>query len=186
MSSKAEQRISSPSVAVKISTCIHNWLDSGLEIPNTLYLTNLQNLVYDCHERLRAIAEKSNKQITVETPENEVLIRTDDEKLEIVIVNILSNAIRYAENEVKITFYSVENGAEIQIQDDGPGVAHDDIPHIFDRFYKGENGNSGFGLAICKDILKNLGGNIHFENLQHPQRGAKFTISIADEIGCGF
>jgi len=157
-------------------------MDSGLETSKSLYLTSVNNLLFDCHERLRAIAEKSNKRVLIETPENEVQINTDDEKLEIVIVNILSNAIRHAETEVRIACYANENGVEIRIQDDGPGVALEDVPHMFERFYRGTKGNTGLGLAISKGVIKNLGGSIHFENLQHPQHGAMFTIRLTADI----
>jgi signal transduction histidine kinase len=64
------------------------------------------------------------------------------------------------------------------VKDDGPGIAAKDMPYIFDRFYKGENGNFGLGLAICKEIIDRLEGDLVVENIPHPSQGAKFTIML--------
>jgi signal transduction histidine kinase len=156
-------------------------MDADLETSDRIYFTDVKNLLYDCHERLNVIAEKYNKRIIVEHPEREVLFKTDDKKLDVVIANILSNAIRHAESEIKISYCLIENNLEIQIQDDGQGIRQADLPHLFDRFFKGENGKTGLGLAIGKEIVESLGGNIFVENLPYPQSGAKFTVVLKNK-----
>ena len=152
-------------------------LDSGLETSSTLLLTDIKNLIYDCRERLRIVAEKSNKQIVINHPVKDISFITDDKKLEVGIANILSNAIKYAETEVVISYGIDNDDLIIQIQDDGQGIDEQDLPFIFDRFYKGKYGNSGIGLAICKDVIEGLNGSVTVENL-HQCNGAKFIITL--------
>lgn len=86
----------------------------------------------------------------------------------------MSNGIRYAENKLAITA-SVGDEITISIATNGKGISENDLPHIFDRFYKGEGGNFGIGLAITKDIIERHGGSITAENME---QGAKFTITL--------
>lgn len=153
-------------------------LDSGLETSHTLFSTSIRNLLYDCYEKMRIVAEAAKKQIVFDLPNNDFSIKTDDKKLEIAIVNILANAIKYAKSEVKVSCEMVTDVVKIHVQDDGKGIDPKDLPHIFDRFYKGIQGNHGIGLAISKDVIESLGGNIQAENLSYPQHGAKFTITL--------
>jgi len=125
----------------------------------------VDNLVNNCIDRVSIIAEKAEKQVvaylgTVASLE----MSTDKEKLEIAIVNILANAVRYAKNEVQITAVLQEKVVKIIITNDGPLINDKDLPHIFDRFYKGVGGNTGLGLAITKDIITRLGGHIEALN----------------------
>ena len=69
--------------------------------------------------------------------------------------NVTSNCIRYAKEMVWISVVE-ENGEQLKItiRDDGPGILEDDLPHLFDRFYKGKNGNHGLGLSIAKRSME--------------------------------
>jgi len=153
-------------------------IDSGLKLPNQLHRTSITELLHDCQDRLNVIARKSGKRIVFTSQEDEVSIVTDERKLEIVVINILSNAIRHAENEILINHVMNDGSIVIQIQDDGEGIDINDLPHIFDRFYKGENGNSGLGLSICKDVIESLGGTIKAENVPEPSKGSVFTVTV--------
>ena len=151
-------------------------MDSSAEI--TLRTLDVQNLLYECCERVKPIAQQSGKHVTIQSPSQEISINADEEKLERAIINILSNAIRYAENDVKVNYHVVGGNLEIVIQDDGGGINLRDLSRIFERFYKGENGNYGLGLAISRDIVKSLRGKITADNLPSPQTGAVFTITL--------
>jgi signal transduction histidine kinase len=92
----------------------------------------------------------------------------DSERMAQVITNLLTNAVNYtpAGGEVEIST-KVENGAALlMIADNGPGIAPEHLPHIFDRFYRVDSartssqGRSGLGLAISKAIVEAHGGNI--------------------------
>ncbi|MCL1861946.1 MAG: HAMP domain-containing histidine kinase, partial [Defluviitaleaceae bacterium] len=129
---------------------------------------NLSNLLQDCCERIKP----TEKQINLTT--QKLSIYTDEEKLERAIINILSNAIRHAKSTITVTLTSEAQNVIITISDDGEGIAPEALAHIFERFYKGENGNHGLGLAISKDIIKSLGGKITAKN----NNGAVFTITF--------
>jgi len=137
---------------------------------------NIKNLLYGCVERVRPIAQKSNKQIFVSMPSYEITVVADEEKLDRAILNILSNAIRHAKSEVEIICKIEEDTLEIMVCDDGDGIDPADLPHIFKRFYKGENGNHGLGLAISKDIITSLNGKITAKNSN--KSGAMFTVTL--------
>ncbi|MCL2015486.1 MAG: HAMP domain-containing histidine kinase [Defluviitaleaceae bacterium] len=151
-------------------------LDSGLVRSSVLYPVNIKNVVYDCCERLKIVADAANIQFDIHFSENEIFAETDDEKLEIALTNILTNALRYAKSQIKIDVLLAKDSLTIQIEDDGVGIAAADLPHIFERFYKGENGVSGLGLAISSDVVKSLGGEISAENVWGG--GARFVVVL--------
>jgi signal transduction histidine kinase len=153
-------------------------IDSGLETSKTLSPVDINDLLAYCHERLKVIAEKASKRILIEYTKTSVVFETDYKKLVIVVTNVLSNAIRYADSEISVK-YSIAGGRlEIQIYNDGQGINLNDLPYIFDRFYKGEEGNSGLGLAISKDLLSSLQGSIKAENISPSGQGVLFTIRL--------
>ena len=133
-------------------------------------------LLYECCERVKPIAQKFDKQVVIESRLQDVLVAADEEKLERAILNVLSNAIRYADSVVTVNYGVTDEMLEIVIADDGAGIAVDDLPRIFERFYKGDDGNVGLGLAISKDIVKGFGGRIKAEN--GIDGGAVFTVSL--------
>ena len=85
--------------------------------------------------------------------ERPLMIYTDPELLKRVIQNILSNCLRYADHEILIRMSTDGNSLILLIQDDGPGFPEKDLPHIFERFYKGNGGKNGIGLSIVKAIM---------------------------------
>ena len=96
------------------------------------------------------------------------LVLGDADRLSQVLSNLLNNAIQYGKDrgEVRVTT-RVENGTvALSVGDDGPGIPADDLPHVFERFYRGDkararaNGHAGLGLAICKAIVDAHGGAI--------------------------
>jgi len=151
-------------------------MDSGTEI--LMSVLDAGVLLHECCERVKPIAQKFGKYVEIESPPQEIFVAADEEKLERAIINVLSNAIRYAESNVKVNYHEIGDNLEIVIEDDGAGINPKDLPHIFERFYKGENGNYGLGLAISKDIVKSLGGRITAENKNAPETGAVFIISL--------
>jgi|GEM_PF-488088 len=109
----------------------------------------------------------------------DITLDTDYEKFERALLNLLSNAVRYAKTEIIVTIIKNNSGhITITVADDGTGIVLGDLPHIFERFYKGTDGNTGLGLAITKDIIKRLGGSITAANKNAPETGAVFTIHL--------
>lgn len=108
-----------------------------------------------------------------------MMIQGDFGWLSEAIQNILKNCIESAGEHGKIEIVCTDNPlfAEIVIRDSGAGFEKEDIPRLFDRFYRGKSANAtgyGIGLALCKMIITRQGGTITAKN--HPQGGAIFTI----------
>ena len=108
--------------------------------------------------------------------ERPLMIRTDPELLKRVIQNILSNCLRYAEHEILIRMSTDGNSLILLIQDDGPGFLEKDLPHIFERFYKGNGGKNGIGLSIVWTGIHYLGGSITAGNRAVPEHGAYYQL----------
>ncbi len=111
------------------------------------------------------------------------LIEADPKRLRQVIANLLSNAIRYtpSDGEIKIELRTIDGEVEISFADTGPGISEEDLPHLFERFYRGDParnrvGGSGLGLAIVKQWVEAHGGRIWAENRE--EGGARFTIRL--------
>jgi len=106
------------------------------------------------------------------------MIHTDPELLKRVIQNILSNCLRYAEHEILIRMSTDGNSLILLIQDDGPGFLEKDLPHIFERFYKGNGGKNGIGLSIVWTGIHYLGGSITAGNRAVPEHGAYYQLLL--------
>lgn len=144
-------------------------LDSGLE-PLNITEVNMNHFIYSCVENVKVL---SNKKIIFDCPY--VTFNTDEKKLRKVLINILTNAIRYCEEKVTILCFTENNVLKIKISDDGKGIKEEDLPNIFKRFYKGDDGQTGLGLAIASDMVKSLNGTINASNTEN---GAEFIISL--------
>ena len=100
---------------------------------------NFNELLNICVDRMNLIAEKSNITLTTNLPKEIVQIHGDEQKLSRGITNIISNCIRYANNIVIIELKVIDNAkVQLTISDDGSGFEANELPNIFDRFYKGE------------------------------------------------
>ena len=110
--------------------------------------------------------------------ERPLMIRTDPELLKRVIQNILSNCLRYAEHEILIRMSTDGNSLILLIQDDGPGFLEKELPHIFERFYKGDGGKNGIGLSIVWTGIHYLGGSITAGNRTVPEHGAYYQLLL--------
>ncbi|MBF8984373.1 HAMP domain-containing histidine kinase [Lutibacter sp. B2] len=101
------------------------------------------------------------------------------EELTIALENILENNTRYAKSSIKIVTRKKQetnnNRIEIVIENDGPHIEKEVLDNLFDRFYKGQNGNFGLGLAISKKIINFHNGNISAQNIEN---GVEFKIIL--------
>ena len=136
---------------------------------------DVRELLYDSIRAVEPTAAASGITITPDFPETPVMVSCDDTRLRRAVTNILSNGVRYARSELRLTCRADKRHVTIRIQDDGDGIAEEDLPHIFDRFYMGKNGKSGIGLALTKEIIHLHKGTIRAYN---GDSGAVFEISI--------
>ncbi len=121
--------------------------------------------------------------ILVEFSEEFPVVNADEDRIRQVITNLVSNALKYAPGG-NITVRGSVSGrfAEIAVIDEGPGISPEDMPHIFDRFFRAKKtfnsvkGN-GLGLFLCKAIIEAHGGKIHAEN-RTDRNGAVFSFTL--------
>ena len=149
-------------------------IDMGRQ-PLTLSETDIRELLYDSIRAVEPAAAASGITIVPDFPETPVMVSCDDTRLRRAVTNILSNGVRYARSELRLTCRADKRYVTIRIQDDGDGIAEADLPHIFDRFYMGRSGKSGIGLALTKEIIHLHKGTIRAYN---GDGGAVFEISI--------
>lgn len=126
---------------------------------------------------------QSNKHTTVaEFPEKFPIVLADETRIEQVVSNLVSNAIKYAPNgEIKITGTVRPEQIIICVSDEGPGIEAKDLPHIFDRFYRSTNAvkqtkGAGLGLYLAKAIVEAHGGQIWAD--PKPDSGARICFSL--------
>ncbi len=128
------------------------------------------------------------KDITVENrlPDSLPLVSADSMRIIQVISNLLHNAVKFTPRGGKITVSAAETESEIQVTvaDSGIGIPHDELEHIFERFYQVHRdemhaGGAGLGLAICREIVRLHGGRIWAES--EPGQGSRFTFTLPRE-----
>ena len=136
---------------------------------------DVRELLYDSIRAVEPTAAADGITITPDFPETPIMVSCDDTRLRRAVTNILSNGVRYARSELRLTCRADRRQVTIRIQDDGDGIAEEDLPHIFDRFYMGKSGKSGIGLALTKEIIHLHKGTIRAYN---GDGGAVFEISI--------
>ena len=149
-------------------------IDMGRQ-PLTLSEMDVRELLYDSIRAVEPTAAASGITITPDFPETPVMVSCDDTRLRRAVTNILSNGVRYARSELRLTCCADKRNVTIRIQDDGDGIATEDLHHIFDRFYMGKSGKSGIGLALTKEIIHLHKGTIRAYN---GDGGAVFEITI--------
>jgi signal transduction histidine kinase len=101
-----------------------------------------------------------------------------------VLHNLLSNALRFTPEGGEITLSAERHGAEawLRVRDSGPGIAHDDLPYVFERFYRTDKarqrleGGTGLGLSIARSLVEAHGGRLWAESA--PGQGATFVIAL--------
>ena len=136
---------------------------------------DVRELLYDSIRAVEPTAAADGITITPDFPETPIMVSCDDTRLRRAVTNILSNGVRYARSQLHLTCRTEKRNVTIRIQDDGDGIAAEDLPHIFDRFYMGKSGKSGIGLALTKEIIHLHKGTIRAYN---GDSGAVFEITI--------
>jgi len=138
-------------------------LDAGQEQMKRLQF-DFSKTIADCVELIRPIADERGVKIISELPPLE--ISGDSERLAQVVTNLLTNAIQYNHEggEARVKLESQNGLAILTVSDTGAGISAEDLPRIFERFYRADksrsSGNTGLGLAICKAIVEAHGGTL--------------------------
>ncbi|WKY48325.1 HAMP domain-containing sensor histidine kinase [Eubacteriaceae bacterium ES3] len=131
------------------------------EKPVKMQESDLRETLSICAGSIQALAEKKGLKLDFDFDNDPVLYTYNENHFYRAVNNLLSNAVRYACQTIVISCHKTDNGIEIAIKDDGPGIAEHDLSHIFERFYKGKGGKTGIGLSIVKSVVELYGGEIN-------------------------
>ncbi len=136
----------------------------------------LKPFLSDIVDRFRVIAGPG-KTISLECPES-LEADADPERLGQVMVNLVSNAVRAVlrGGEVSLTAEKAANGVLIVVKDNGTGIRQEDLPFVFERFYRGPDGGLGIGLTIVKELIEAHGGSVTVESVQG--EGSTFRVLL--------
>ena len=160
--------------------------ESG-QAPVRLVSTPPADIVLPPVERLRPQVERAGLELAVNLPAGLPLVLADSERMQQVVANLVHNAIKFTPAGGRITVSAQPVGGEvvISVHDTGIGVAADDLPRIFERFYKADRarsgGGTGLGLAIARHVVQAHGGRIWAESLEGKGSTFSFTLRSASE-----
>lgn len=148
---------------------------------------SLEKSVRDVYDAIALDAKKRGHDVNLELEWKLPQIRGDQARVEQVLINILTNAVKYTPDGGKIDISSGTAGgnAWVKISDTGIGIPEDDLPRVFDRFYRvdkarsRESGGTGLGLSIAKEIIEMHGGCIFIDST--PGQGTTVTVVLPIE-----
>lgn len=149
---------------------------------------DLGELVKKCQDKLAIEIKKKNHEVKCFVTADVPPVYADKDDIERVILNILTNSIKYTKNggEIKIYVGFVYNDAYIKVFDNGIGIPEEDLNRIFERFYRvdkarsREMGGTGLGLSIAKDLLDRNGGSIDIKS--EIGKGTEVVIKVPTKI----
>jgi signal transduction histidine kinase len=157
-------------------------LDAGL-VPFEISEHEGPGIVQAVLTTFKPLADQLGIELTTPhlVPGQAATVRCDRARMEIALSNLLDNALKYSPpgSQVKAGFDQTNEGSQFWVEDQGDGIPAEDLPHIFERFYRGSNHRStgsGLGLAIVQSIAQAHQGSVRAENL--PGKGARFTITL--------
>ena len=140
------------------------------------YPVDLREILEDCAERLAGYAMQLGKKIHLALPDAPMVTVCEGGALGRAVGNLVSNGIHYAKTQVELSCGIEDGRIVLRVADDGAGIDGEDLPHLFERFYKGKTGHHGIGLAIVKSIVEQHSGEVSARN--RPEGGAEFSLSI--------
>ena len=154
-------------------------LDAGQEQMKRLEF-DLAKTAHDCVESVRPLADERGVKIICDLPP--LPCAGDSERLAQVVTNLLTNAIQYnlPDGEVRVKLESQNGMAILTVSDTGRGIAAEDLPRVFERFYRADKsrstGGNGLGLAISKAVVEAHGGTIEVASKENA--GTTFTVRL--------
>ena len=167
--------------------CILNYEDPVLRefgqniVPKTVYFSSVRKLDEGIY--------LDGDLIVLKTSEEEIpLVPGDPERLKQVFLNILDNAAKYARDgkTIEVSVFSDSEAATIQFRDHGPGIPENELPHVKEKFFKGEKHKargSGIGLAVCDEIITRSGGTLTIANAPGGGTLVSVRLPFAPESG---
>ena len=143
---------------------------------------DLSMLIRDTLASFQAQADAAGVTLTAEASSDLPWLDLDPGRIRQVLSNLVANALRYAPagGTISVRYRQAEGQALLDVQDSGPGIPADELPHVFERFYKSaDSGGMGLGLAIAKHLVEARGGTIRAESA--PGQGTTIRITLPKE-----
>ena len=158
-------------------------LESGL-LALDLRPDDLRTTVESAVEQAEATARRREVELSLELPESPLRIRHDPQRIGQVVGNLVGNALKFTPRggHVMVALRPHRDGAQLEVADTGVGIDAAELPHIFERFYRGSSANeargsgSGLGLAIVKSIVDMHAGRINVES--RVGHGSTFSVTL--------
>jgi len=154
--------------------------------PLMLEPVELKDILLEIAETASILGEHAGVDVSVHIPNRPQTIPVDRARIRQLLMNLLTNAIKYTPAGGKVSVESIMKRDEvlIKVADTGVGIAPGELPHVFDRFWRsdparsrtGQRAGTGLGLAICKWIAEAHGGSIHVHS--RPSYGTTMTVSL--------
>lgn len=148
-------------------------------------MISIQEVLRDCAEEIRVLAEQKSQDLRTDIPADLPQVYASANHLKQALTNLLSNGIKYTPEQGTIILCAreLEDHLEIEVCDTGMGIAPNELPHLFDQFYRGKGGETahgaGLGLSIVKRIVEAHQGEIWVESpYGDGQTGARFVFSL--------
>jgi signal transduction histidine kinase len=144
--------------------------------------TDVCEVITDTAEGFRPAAEAAGVRLSVQTPARAALVAdADPDRLAQIIANLAENALDFAGSRITVGTGRTDDFVEVWVEDDGPGIEPDDIPHVFDRFYTVSRAakrhvGSGLGLAIVHELVDAMGGSVRAE--PGANGGARLVVTL--------
>jgi signal transduction histidine kinase len=158
-------------------------LDSGL-IRLDLRPDDLRATILSAVEQAQVAAQRRGLNLTADLPHAPLVTRHDPQRLGQVLTNLIGNAMKFTPRggSVRVILGPDPSGARIQVRDTGVGIDANELPKVFDRFYRGSRANeargsgSGLGLAIVRSVVEMHGGRVTVES--RVGSGSTFTVTL--------
>ena len=143
---------------------------------------DLDSLVRKTVETYFAVLNKNNNRLILRIPIDLPKVDADGNRLQRVFVNLISNALKHTKNgTVLIKAEAGDEAVTVTVKDTGCGISPEDLPHIWERYYKGKHSETGTGLGlfIVRFIVESHGGTISVESEQDKGSAFTFTLPLA-------
>jgi len=158
-------------------------IESG-QVDLNLQLVSPQELLQSATERMKMQAERVGLDLRVECNDEISNLRADPSRLEQVLVNLIHNAVKFTRPGGKVILFAepAEGAVQFAVEDTGIGIPSDDLPRIFERFYRVDKSRSGsgtgLGLSIARHIVEAHGGKIWADSVEGQGSTFFFTIPL--------
>ena len=149
----------------------------------TASLIDLSAVLQECARILQPKAREAGIQLTLALPDHPLTFEGDENKIKQVVINLLNNAIKYNSpgGHVNIDAWGDGQTVGFSVQDDGIGIPEEDLPHVFEKFYRATPiqeayPGTGLGLSICSRIVEIHSGTIRVQS--QVKAGSTFTVEL--------